>query len=145
MDVPPLEVSDHRGVHVERLTDDVEDVAEHAVADRHGDAAARVHDDRSARQAVGRLHAHRPHPTAAELLGDLGRDDDGLTVDVDRHLDRVVDLRNAVGREFDVDHRSGDRDDPALLQLRFVVGHGHDGRLLRGGGKFEVDAKGSFE
>ena len=44
------------------------------------------------------------------------------------HLDGHVDLGQAVGRELDVDDRSGDRDDAAVLQvLRTggIGGHGH--------------------
>ena len=66
---------------VERLADHVEDVAEHAVAHRHGDAEAGVAHRGAAGQAVGRLEADGPDPAVADLLGDLGPDLDVLAVD----------------------------------------------------------------
>ena len=70
--------------HVERLADDVEHVAEHAVADRHLDAVTQVAHLRAAPQAVGGLHADGPHPALADLLGDLGDDRDRLALELDR-------------------------------------------------------------
>ena len=66
---------------VEPLADDVEDVAEHGVADGNGDARAGVGDDRPPGEAVGRLEADAAHPALADLLGDLGGDEDLGTVD----------------------------------------------------------------
>ena len=76
VDLPALLDVARRRVDVERLADHVEDVAEHGVADRHLEAVAEVAHRRAARQAVGRLQADGPHPAVADLLGDLGRDDD---------------------------------------------------------------------
>ena len=113
---------------VERLADHVEHVSEHAVAHRHRDASAEVLHRRAAAQAVGGLQADRPHAVVADLLRDLGGDEDGLALELGLHLERQVDLGQAVGRELDVDHRAGDRDDPANLALGHtgrVRGHGH--------------------
>ena len=56
---------------VEGLADHVGDVAEHAVAHRHGEAGAEVADRGAVDQLVGRLEADGPHPGLADLLGDL--------------------------------------------------------------------------
>ena len=101
---------------VERLAEHVEHVAEHAVADRHRDAAAGVAHERAALETVGRAHADDADPAVADLLGDLGGDRDRLAVELDVELERGVDLGQRVGRELDVDHRSGDRDDASLLE-----------------------------
>ena len=105
----------------------VEDVAEHAVADRHRDAAAGLRTGGAAAQAVGRLQADGPHAAVADLLGDLGGDDDRrCRSTLDRQLERGVDLGQRAARELDVDHRAGDGDDPAVLQLGlWFVGDGH--------------------
>ena len=89
---------------------------EHGVADRHGDAPAGVAHRGSPDQAVGRLHADAAHPALADLLGHLGRDGDLGALELEVHLDGVVDLGQGVGWELDVDDRTGDGDDPALLQ-----------------------------
>ena len=103
-------------VGVQRLPEHVEDVAQHGVAHRDRDAASEVAHHGTADQAVGLLHADAAHPTVADLLGHLGRDLVGRPVELDRELDRVVDLGQGVGRELDVDHGTGDGDDPAVLQ-----------------------------
>ena len=65
-------------VVVEDVAPHVPHVAERAVADRHLDAVAGVAHRRAAGEAVGRLHADRPHAAVAELLGDLGEHHDVL-------------------------------------------------------------------
>ena len=102
---------------VERLADHVEHVAEHAVAHRHGDAAAGVAHRGAPGEAVGGLEADGPDAGVADLLGDLGRDLDGLALDGDGHLEGGVDLGEGVGRELDVDDGAGDGDDAAVLEL----------------------------
>ena len=91
---------------VERLADHVPHVAERAVADRHGDAAAEVAHDGAARQTVGGLQADRADAAFADLLRDLGGHDDLLALELDVDLERVVDLGQRVGRELDVDDRA---------------------------------------
>ena len=109
-------------VGVERAAEHVEHVAEHGVADRHGDAPSGVAHDGAADEPVGRLHAHAAHPSLADLLGDLGGDGQVLAVELDVHLDGVVDLGQGVGRELHVDDGAGDGDDPAGLELGRRVG-----------------------
>ena len=102
---------------VERLADHVPHVAERAVAHRHLDAVAGVAHDRAALQTVGRLQADDAHPAFTDLLRDLGRDGDRLALELDVHLERLVDLGQRVGRELGVDDRAVDRDDPTVLEL----------------------------
>ena len=91
-------------------------MAEHGVAHRDRDAPAEVAHRRAPDEAVGRLQADAAHPAVADLLGHLGRDRGGLPVELEVHLDGVVDLGQGVGRELDVDDRAGDGDDPAVGQ-----------------------------
>ena len=116
------------GGDVERLPEHVEHVAEDAVPDRHLQAVTEVAHLRAPAETVGGLHADGPHPVVADLLGDLGDDANGLALELDLHLDGVVDLRQSVGRELDVDDRAGDGDDAPVLQLgagALLGGHGH--------------------
>ena len=116
------------GGDVERLPEHVEHVAENAVPDRHLQAVTEVAHLRAPAKTVGGLHADGPHPVVADLLGHLGHDANGLALELDLHLDRMVDLGQGVGRELDVDDRAGDGDDAPVLQLgagALLGGHGH--------------------
>jgi peptide chain release factor 1 len=129
VDVPViLDPGELVGGHVERLAQHVEDVPEHAVADRHLEAVAQVAHLRAAAQAVGRLHADGANPVVAELLRDFGDDRDRLPLELDLHIDGGVDLGEGVGRELHIDDRAGDGDDAPVLQLgagALLGGHGH--------------------
>ena len=103
-------------VRVERLSQHVEHVTEHGVADGNGDAPPEVAHRGAPHQAVGLLHADAAHPAVADLLGHLGRDLRGRALQVDRELDGVVDLGQCVRRELHVDDRAGDGDDPSVLE-----------------------------
>src|SRR5690606_16202832 len=119
---------DLRGVElrdVEGLADDVDHVAEHAVAHRHRQAGAGVAHRGAADETVGRLQADGPDAGVADLLGDLGHDLRGLAVDHDVEGQRGVDLGDRVRRELDVDDRTRDGDDPAVLQGGLVLSDGH--------------------
>ena len=72
---------------------------------------------RAALEAVGRLQADRTDTAVAELLGNLGEHLMRLALDLDLELDGRVELGQRVRRELDVDHRAGDADDSAVLQL----------------------------
>ena len=76
MDLPPLHVgelgSSLLGVDVEGIAPHIPHMAEHLLADGDGDPLTSVADGRATGQAVGRLHADRPHAALAELLGDFG-------------------------------------------------------------------------
>ena len=122
VDLPAVvDAGDLAQLDVERLADHVPHVAERAVADRHLDAATGVAHDGAALQTVGGLHADDADAAVADLLRDLGGDGDRLALELDVHLERVVDLGQRVGRELDVDDGAGDRDDATVLQL-LVVG-----------------------
>jgi hypothetical protein len=94
VDVPAVrEVAKLLHAHVEGLADDVPHVAEHPVADGHGDAPAGVDHGRTAAEAVGGLHADGPDAVLADVLGHLGGDHQVLALELDGHGDGVVDLR----------------------------------------------------
>jgi len=112
-------------VGVERLADHVKDVTEHGVADGHGDATTGLAHDGTTNETVGGLHAHAPHATLADLLGDLSGDRDRDAVEQDVHFDRVVDLGQRVRWELHVHHRTGDRDDAPGLEGDFFRSHCH--------------------
>ena len=84
------------------------------VAHRHLDAVAEAAHHRATRQAVGRLHADRPHAALTELLGDLGEHRHVRAVDVDLERQRVFELGQEAALELDVDDRPGDADDAAV-------------------------------
>jgi hypothetical protein len=112
---------------VQPLTDHVEDVTEHGIADGNRDTATRVDDRRSAGEPVGRLQTDATRPALADLLGNLRCDENLVAVDDELDLDGSVDLGQRVRRELDVDDRACDRDDAAVLELlglRDVGGNG---------------------
>ena len=59
---------------------------------------------------------------ASELLGDLERNDDGVAIELDVHLQLGVDLWELPGRELHVHDRAGNADHSAGLQYRFGDG-----------------------
>ena len=117
VDLPPLDVGEVGVVGVEHLAPHVPHVAEGAVADGHADAATGVAHRGAAGEAVGGLHAHRAHTAVAELLRDLGEDDDVLAVDGDGELERGVELGQRARLELDVDHGAGDADHAAIFAV----------------------------
>ena len=135
MDLPPLHVgelgSSLLGIDVERIAPHVPHMAEHLLADGDGDPPTRVVHGRATGQAVGRLHADRPHAALAELLGDFGEHGYRLALDLDLELQRRVQRRQRAAGELDVDHRTGDPDDAALGARRLlVVRNGHSASPL---------------
>jgi hypothetical protein len=78
----------------------------------------------AAGEAVGGLHGDGPHPVVTDLLGDLGGHLGRHAVHGDRELEGVVDLREPVGRELHVDHRSGDGDDATFFECGVSGRHG---------------------
>ncbi|CAB4324762.1 unannotated protein [freshwater metagenome] len=126
MDLPALDVGIGER-RIEGLADDVEDVAEHGVAHRHGDAVTEVAHRRATTETVGGLHGDHAHPAVADLLGHLGDDDDVGVAVVEGHLNSGVDLGKSPTGELNVDHRAGDGDNSPILEVCGVLGDGHRG------------------
>ena len=101
------------------------------VADRHLDRRAGIGHLGAPDQAVGGLHRDRAHDVVADVLLDLERQRPGLVLKHDVHVQRVVDLRQVLGRELDVHDGAGDPGHTAgarggLAAFGFVFyGRGH--------------------
>ncbi len=104
MDGPALGDLEFRLSHVQRLSEDVEDVSLDDVADRHGDGGTRVHHSGTADKSVGRLQGDGANDVVAEVQGNLERDRLGLTVESNLGGECVVNRGDCVSREFDVDN-----------------------------------------
>ena len=101
----------HRGLAVDRMTEDVEDPTQGGGPHRDRDRAAGVLGVEAARQAIRGRHGHRSHPVVAKVLLDL--DDQRAVADRSlRALDlqRVVDGGQLARWELDVDHGTRDLD-----------------------------------
>src|SRR3989304_452842 len=77
---------------VQRLPEQVVDVAEDALADRHADRRSRVLDGRTTPQAAGRLQRDGPDLRVADVLGDLACDPRRPALALDVDLQGGVDL-----------------------------------------------------
>ena len=118
---------------VQRAADHVEDGAEGHVAHGHGDRGAAVGHGLAAHHTVGGLQRDAADHAVAEVLGGLegqGRRLEAGTGVLDLDGQRVVELRDAPGRELDVDDGAGDARDAS----------GGTGR--RGGGGLAVNGGG---
>ena len=104
---------------VDRLADDVQHPAQRPLADRHGDRTARVLDLGAPHQPVGRVHRDGSHHIVAAMLLDF-QDEAALLATID--LERMVDLRQVLPLEDDVDDRTDDLvDAPGPFLLWFVL------------------------
>ena len=124
---------DRRAV-VDRLAEHVEDAAERRRADRHRDRRAGVDDLHAAHDAVGRRHGDGAHLVAADVLLHLGRRRLIAAPSSARYpmLERVVDLRQVLGLELDVEHRADDLHDLADVVFAVAVAMGSQlARVLR--------------
>jgi peptide chain release factor 1 len=99
-----------RALAVDRLAQDVEDTAQRDLADRHGDRRPGVADRDAAGETVRGGHRDAADPVVAQVLLDLA--DERLAA-LAEDLDRVEDRGQLACGELDVDHRTGDLDDPA--------------------------------
>ncbi len=103
VDRPVVGGHDRSGI-VDRLAEHVEQPARDRLPDRHLDGRAGRDRFGSPDQPVGRRKRDTAHDTGAALLHDL--DDDGVRLGLD--LDRLVDGRDLLLREANVDHRPDD-------------------------------------
>ena len=92
--------------NVQRLAEDVEDVALDAVADGHGDRGTGVHHGGAADESVGGLQGDGADEVVTQVQGNLERDGLGLTVESNLGGECVVNRGDCVSREFDVDNRA---------------------------------------
>ena len=83
-------------------------------SDRHRDAGAGVRHLHAAAQAVGRTEADGAHDAVAQLLLHFERQ-----VAVGERQ-RIVDTRQLIAREFDVDHRADALDYRSLVHNRVL-------------------------
>ena len=107
---------------VHRLADDVEHATQRGLAHGHLDRLAGVLGRHAADQAVGGYHRHAAHPVLAQVLLDLGDDvqrDAGLGARV-LDVDRVVDGRQVLVVELDVDHGTDDLNHASDLAHRLL-------------------------
>ena len=105
-------------------------MTKHSVANWHGDAAAGVAHRGATTKTIGGLHGDNTNSAVADLLSDLGHNDDVLAVNGHGHLECRVDLGKRPARELNVDHRAGDGDDSAVFQVGGILGDGHRGMGL---------------
>ena len=105
---------------VDGVAGDVEDAAQDAVADGHGDRGAGVDGFAAAHEAFGGRHRHGADEAVAEVLLDFEDQLGGLAFDLIVDLDRVVDLRDLVGGELDVDDGAEDLGDRSFSAHEFL-------------------------
>lgn len=91
---------------VQRLAENVEDVALDAVADGHGDGRTGVPHSGAADEAVGCLQGDGANEVVTQVLGSLERNGFRLAVESDLSGQSVVNRGDCVSREFDVDNRT---------------------------------------
>ncbi|MEY3492419.1 MAG: hypothetical protein RL309_1547 [Verrucomicrobiota bacterium] len=101
----------HRTAFVDGVAGDVEDAAEDAVADGHGDRGTRIDGGATAHEAFGGGHRDGTDEPVTEVLLDLKDEARVLTFDLIVDLDRVVDLGDLIDRELDVDDGAEDLGD----------------------------------
>ncbi len=105
-----------RAALVDRLADHVHDPAQGLGTDGDHDGLARVDRVHAADQAVGRVHRDAADDVVAQVLGDL--DDEVPLLVADARVgdpDRVVERRQLLGLEPDVDHGPDDLHDVSLV------------------------------
>ena len=91
-------------------------MAEDGVADRDRNATAEVAHGGAADEPVGLLHADAADAPVTDLLRHFGCHGVRGAVELNVELDLVVDLRQGVRGELDVDHGSGDGDDAPFFE-----------------------------
>jgi hypothetical protein len=122
VDRPALSVGRERGAAVHRLAQHVEDPAQRRVPYGRGDGAPGVHDRHAAGDAVGGAHGHRPHLVLSDVLLHLGGETDRHGAARVLQHQGVVDLRQVLGLELDVEHRADHLHHPADVLRRRAGG-----------------------
>jgi len=92
-----------RGLAIHRLPQHVEDAPQHSLANRHLNWQPCRIGDLAARQAVRRVHGHRPHLVTAKVLLHLQHQILGA---IARHPNRVVDIGQTLRWERHIHHRA---------------------------------------
>ncbi len=111
---------DHAAL-VDRLADHVHDPAQGLGTDGDHDRIARVDRFHAADKSVGRVHRDAADDVVAQVLGDLDHEVPFLVVDARvGDPDRVVERRELLGLEPDVDHGPDDLDDFSLVHDPFA-------------------------
>jgi RNase P/RNase MRP subunit p29 len=112
----------HRTAAIDGIAGHVEDATQHALAHRDGDGGAGVHDAHAALEALGGGHGDGARDAVTEVLldfqGELLRLPGYLKVDGER----LVDGRDGVGGELDVNDRADDLDDFASVHDKGMKG-----------------------
>ena len=98
---------------IDRLADDVDDTAERAVADGHGNRIAGVGDLLATDQAFGRVHGNGAHGVFAEMLGNFEHEAVAPVVG----FKRVQDRRQVIV-ELHVDDSAHNLADPSNRFIR---------------------------
>ena len=123
-----------RAALVGGLAENVEDAAEDAFADRHGDRAARVVDFVAALEAFRERHGNGADPAVAKVLLDFEGKLGGLATEVVVDGEGIVKGGHVAVGELDVDDGADDLDDLAGLGGGRRGGGGgggcHDGIFL---------------
>ncbi len=120
----PARLAKHLVGCVECVAPDVEEMAQSLVAHRHRDRFTEVANLGPPHETVGRGKRNRPHLVATEVLCGLGLDRLLVAPDRDVDLEGEEQLRQAIGRELDVDHRPRHLHDASeRVSLRFRLIH----------------------
>ena len=96
---------------VDGVAGDVDDAAEHAVSDRHGDGSAGIDDRHAPDQTFGGGHGDGADNALAEVLLHFQREFFRPAGGAELDGERLVDGRDVLRGKLDVDHRADDLDD----------------------------------
>ena len=113
MDRPARHIVGQRGAVVADAAGDVDQAAEHSVADRDGDRTTGWCRDVASAQARGGVQRDGADGEAVQMRLDLGHDRAAI---IRLKRNRVVDRRQHAGGEREVDHRTTHRDHLAIVQ-----------------------------
>ncbi len=113
MDTPALFFAD-RARFIDRIAEDVHDPAQGFHPNRNLDASTGAGDVETALEAFGRTHGDGTDDAVAQLLLDFQGGFRAL------YLQRVIDVRDLIAREFHVDNGADDLNDTSATHLWFL-------------------------